>query len=220
MTANLVHEWIDFQIQLGFQQSDGLQGHQHYPVASAAGIYNPAPQAIPIDATTKTVAALVRPLTRLRLCRIALLPEIPHPAQCSTPPALCPHSRRPPKTRTGSVNSAHPQQIRRLVRRPDGLWRISRSKPITPPRKDAISKRVVTPGSARIVQAGENESQVADCMTSIMHRHPIQRDAITARGQMALWAYPLENDRSAHKAGRWSRSHSSTQDLPDACYCL
>jgi hypothetical protein len=76
-------------------------------VASTASIYSPAPQAIPIDATTNTVAALVSPNTRCAYAESTPRPGTQSPAQCSLPLCPCPHYPSPASTADSSVKNAH-----------------------------------------------------------------------------------------------------------------
>ena len=114
-------------------------------VETAAPTYSPAPQAIPIAATTHTVAALVSPSTRFRVCRISPAPRNPMPCTMFDATRLLSVIPGPASTPESTVNSAHPMHSSMLVRRPEALCRHSRSTPIRPPIAHAISRRMVVP---------------------------------------------------------------------------
>ena len=81
-------------------------------VEIAASTYRPVPHAIPIAATTHTVATLVSPRTWLRVCRISPAPRNPIP--CTMFEATCPlfGLLSPASTTDIIVNSAAPMQIK------------------------------------------------------------------------------------------------------------
>src|SRR4051812_26562628 len=105
---------------------------------------------MPMEATTHTLAALVSPLTRLRLCRMRPAPRKPMP--CTMFEATRPLSGlpSPESTADNSVKNAAPMQIRRLVRTPAALRFSSRCKPIAAPSTQATSKRPMAPFSTLI----------------------------------------------------------------------
>src|SRR5436190_698481 len=94
---------------------------------------------MPMAATTQIVAALVRPTTAPRACRIVPAPMKP------TPVTICAATRvvsvqagiEPPGPRSMAIErwvySTDPTQIRMFVRSPAGLPPSSRSSPIAPP---------------------------------------------------------------------------------------
>src|SRR5205085_12220523 len=116
----------------------------------------PAPDAIPIAATSQSEAAVVRPRTD-RPCRmIAPAPRKPMPlticaamrvGSIRVPVAVKKFSKPYADT---SVNSADPTQTTRCVRRPASRSRSSRSKPIAPPRPAAMTRRRRTCGQERV----------------------------------------------------------------------
>ena len=89
------------------------------------------PVAMPMAATTQMVAALVRPETEPRMCRMVPAPMKPTPVM--TLAAMRSGLAWPPMSSERCVNRAAPTQIRMLVRSPAGLPFISRSMPMAPP---------------------------------------------------------------------------------------
>src|SRR5579862_969572 len=115
-------------------------------VATAAAAKRPAPQAIPMEATTHTLAALVSPLMRLpRLCRMRPAPRKPMPCTIfeATWPLLGLVS--PASTADRSVKKAAPMQMSMFVRTPADLRLTSRSRPMIPPRRQARARRENAP---------------------------------------------------------------------------
>src|SRR5580700_4627469 len=108
---------------------------------------------MPTEATTNNVAAVVRPVTEVFACRIEPAPIKPMPGMiCAAILALS--DGTPASCVDNTVNIAAPKHMNILVRRPAGLWRSCRSKPITPPSIAARSRRArvelsTTPSSLR-----------------------------------------------------------------------
>src|SRR5919197_4891839 len=122
-------------------------------------------------ATTQIVAALVRPTTAPRACRIVPAPMKPTPVTIcaatrvvSIPAGIVPFGARNIAIER-CVYSTDPMQIRILVRSPAGLPPSSRSSPIAPPR--SVARPICSMRSSRKISiAREN--------TSLMEKpHPV-----------------------------------------------
>src|SRR2546426_4354268 len=98
---------------------------------------------MPTAATTQIIAAEVRPVTRPRDWMIAPAPRKPIPVTICA--ARRPGSAGRPVAITmatcvdSHMNSIEPRQMRMLVRKPGGLFFISRSTPMRPPQTIARS---------------------------------------------------------------------------------
>jgi len=134
-------------------------------VALSAAAPAPAPQSIPIAATTQIVAADVNPWIPPRVWRIVPAPRKP------TPVTICAARRAGSAVRVGalaaivsdrSVMIVAPRQMRMFVRSPAGFPESSRSSPISPPSR--VARRSLKNRSSRSVSAREaNASMVGVC---------------------------------------------------------
>jgi hypothetical protein len=105
-------------------------------VATTATSASPAPQAMPIAVVIQTIAAVVRPRTASPRTKISPPPMKPIPAtiwaatrdgsRTTLEPGTSPKPYLPTIT-----NNAAPTPTKVCVRRPVGLWRHSRSSPIS-----------------------------------------------------------------------------------------
>src|SRR5690606_17923881 len=116
-------------------------------VAPTASTYAPQPAAIPIAATTHSVAAVVKPTTLPRAWMIVPAPRKPIPLTICAASRAGSAVRKPAGSAIraiaidSSVNSAAPTQISKLVRSPAGLPLSSRSMPTMPPSTAASTRR-------------------------------------------------------------------------------
>src|SRR6476661_5296489 len=118
-------------------------------VVIAAGPYQPAPEAIPIAATTHSVAAVVSPRTEKPCRMIAPAPRKPTPVTiCAAIRVGSVRTMFPPPTRNSwkpyaetSVKRQEPTETSRCVRKPASRSRSSRSRPTAPPRPAATTTR-------------------------------------------------------------------------------
>ncbi len=100
----------------------------------------PAPTAIPMDAETQMIAAVVAPLTRRRPCRMTPAPRKPIPV------TICAATRPESpvvlvKANESIVKTAAPRQTRAIVRMPAGFSRRCRSPPMSMPHAMAAKAR-------------------------------------------------------------------------------
>src|SRR6266702_7381697 len=123
---------------------------------------------MPMDATTNTLAALVSPLTRLRLWRIRPAPRKPIP--CTMFEATRPLSglASPASTADSSVKNAAPIQMSRLVRTPAALRLTSRSSPMSPPSRQATSSRPTAPLATPTCCSQLKLKGCANCASSVV----------------------------------------------------
>src|SRR5438874_10521952 len=115
----------------------------------------PAPDAIPIAATSQSEAAVVRPRTERPWRMIAPAPRKPIPLTICA--AILVGSTLPSKPLNPyaetSVNRAAPTETTRCVRSPACRSRSSRSSPIAPPSAAATKRRSSTSGQPIVVAA-------------------------------------------------------------------
>src|SRR5258706_4231178 len=112
------------------------------PVAYPPTAYSPPPTAIPMAASTKIVAAVVRPTSPPASRKIAPAPKKPIP--CTKFDAMRVADVSPnifASSKESMVNSAEPMQTKALVRIPAGRRCRSRSMPITAPSNAATLRR-------------------------------------------------------------------------------
>ena len=113
-------------------------------MAKIASKYCPPPQAMPTEATTKSVAAVVSPLTLPLACRMDPAPMKPMPGMiCAAMRVWSPMPHSAARSLERTVNMAEPKQINILVRRPAGRRLIARSSPMMPPRTAASVSRTM-----------------------------------------------------------------------------
>jgi hypothetical protein len=112
-------------------------------VVPTASMLAPEPTAMPMAATTHSVAAVVRPETPPLAWMMVPAPRKPTPVTIWA--EMRPGSDIAPPMEAMvmdmSVSSAAPTQMRRFVRSPAGFWACWRSHPMAPPRIAARVKR-------------------------------------------------------------------------------
>src|SRR5438132_6344093 len=132
------------------------------------------------------VAALVRPTTAPRACRMVPAPMKPTPVTICA--AMRVGSAFPPASETDSlVYSTEPMQIRMFVRRPAGLPPSSRSRPIAPP--NSVARPTWSISSRRKIST--------TCLNILEQSHPLAhiRDRALRQRARAVGtaAEPLEH---------------------------